>query len=161
MEPRLAGILFDVIEQRFDALHPPDTFRNADNPYYWKNRPPYEGYWQQDVHYRIKARLDENTDVADGSETLTYWNNSPDTLRFVFFHLYQEAYNAGSYMDKLDHAQDRFPPRDPKVERGTEIPLPPSAGHSRPEPRWSNAPLRTSGMRSPCASRHRLAGLPV
>src|SRR6187397_2005192 len=77
--------------QRYDPLHPPNTFRNADNPYYWKNRPPYDGYWQQDVHYRIKARLNEVDDVADGSVTLTYWNNSPDTLREAFFHLYENA----------------------------------------------------------------------
>ena len=39
-----------TIAQRFDDRHPPNTYRNADNPHYWKNRPPYEGYWQQDVH---------------------------------------------------------------------------------------------------------------
>ena len=83
--------------QRFDDRHPPNTYRNADNPHYWKNRPPYEGYWQQDVHYLIKARMDDERDVVDGDLTLYYHNNSPDTLRFVFFHLYQEAYVAGSY----------------------------------------------------------------
>src|SRR6187549_3567538 len=59
--------------QRYDPLHSPNTYRNADNPYYWKNRPPYEGYWQQDVHYRIKARMDEGADVVDAELTLTYW----------------------------------------------------------------------------------------
>nr|MBP7408511.1 M1 family metallopeptidase [Flavobacteriales bacterium] len=86
-----------TIAQRFDDRHPPNTYRNADNPHYWKNRPPYEGYWQQDVHYLIKARMDDERDVVDGDLTLYYHNNSPDTLRYVFFHLYQEAYVAGSY----------------------------------------------------------------
>lgn len=76
--------------QRYDDQHPPNTYRNADNPYYWKNRPPYEGYWQQDVHYLIKARMDDELDAIDGELTLYYHNNSPDTLRYVFFHLYQK-----------------------------------------------------------------------
>ena len=109
-----------LLAQRYDPLHPPNTFRNADNPYYWKNHPPYEGYWQQDVHYRIKARLDEVHDHADGSVTLTYWNNSPDTLREVFFHLYQNASEAGSYLEKLERSQggDAW---DTTVRRGTDV----------------------------------------
>ncbi|MBK8499407.1 MAG: hypothetical protein IPL52_11480 [Flavobacteriales bacterium] len=67
--------------QRFDDGHPPNTYRNADNPFYWKNRPPHEGYWQQDVHYLIKGRMDDGRDVLDGELTLYYHNNSPDTLR--------------------------------------------------------------------------------
>ncbi|MDQ3100354.1 MAG: M1 family peptidase, partial [Bacteroidota bacterium] len=83
--------------QPFDPTKPPNTFRNADNPLYWKNRPPYDGYWQQDVHYVIKARIDDQRDLVQGEMGLTYVNNSPDTLRHVFFHLYQEAYVPGSY----------------------------------------------------------------
>src|SRR5205085_5203347 len=82
-------------------LHPPDTYRNSDNPFYWKNRPPFPGYWQQDVHYTIKAELDDSTDMIDGSEQLTYYNNSPDTLTYVYFHLYQNAFQPGSYLDRL------------------------------------------------------------
>ena len=93
-------ILLSVVAmhaQPFDPTRPPNTYRNADNPYYWKNRPPYDGYWQQDVHYVIKARIDDEKDLIDGDLSLTYVNNSPDTLRHVFFHLYQEAYVPGSY----------------------------------------------------------------
>lgn len=85
--------------QPFDAKHPPNTYRNADNPHYWKNRTPRPGYWQQDVHYVIKGRLDDETDVLTAELGLTYWNNSPDTLREVFFHLYQEAFVQGSYLE--------------------------------------------------------------
>lgn len=109
-----------LLAQRFDPLHPPNTFRNADNPYYWKNRPPYDGYWQQDVHYRIQARLNETEDLTDGSVTLTYWNNSPDTLREAFFHLYQNAYEAGSYLEKLERAQGGEA-WDTTVRKGTDI----------------------------------------
>lgn len=86
--------------QRYDPLQPPNSYRNADNPHYWKNRPPYPGYWQQDVHYLINGRLDDALDVLHGELTLYYHNNSPDTLTFVYFHLYQEAYVKGSYLEK-------------------------------------------------------------
>ncbi|MBI3502574.1 MAG: M1 family metallopeptidase [Bacteroidetes bacterium] len=77
------------------------VYRSAANSYYWKNRKPFEGYWQQDVHYKIFAKVDEKTDIVSGNEELTYYNNSPDTLRFVYFHLYQNAFQPGSYFDKM------------------------------------------------------------
>jgi len=69
----------------YDPLYPPTTYRNTDNPNYWKNKKPYEGYWQQDVHYEIKANIDELKDIIEGAMVLTYWNNSPDTLTHLFF----------------------------------------------------------------------------
>lgn len=110
----LSGSLF---AQAYDPLHPPSTFRNADNPYYWKNNPPHPGYWQQDVHYRMDARLDEVKDLVEGTVELTYWNNSPDTLREAFFHLYINAGKPGSYMDQV---APRPKPREGE-ERGTEV----------------------------------------
>src|SRR6185436_6871831 len=99
----------NLFSQSFDALHPPDTYRNADNPYYWKNRPPYPGYWQQDVSYTIKAKIDDAENIIDGNLELTYWNNSPDTLTFVYFHLYQNAFQPGSYLDNLTKNNDVKP----------------------------------------------------
>lgn len=64
--------------QRFDPLRPPNTYRNADSPHYWRNRPPYWGYWQQDVHYTLNGKLDEVHDHLDGEGILVYWNRSPD-----------------------------------------------------------------------------------
>ena len=75
--------------QIYDPLHSPNSYRNINNPEYWKNRKPHDAYWQQDVHYTIQANLDEKTNIISGTEFLTYWNNSPDTLNFVYFHLYQ------------------------------------------------------------------------
>lgn len=80
----------------------PDTYRSKSNPLYWKNRPPYTGYWQQDVVYKIEATIDETTDILDGHEILTYWNNSPDTLPFVFFHLYQNMNLKGGHVENLN-----------------------------------------------------------
>ncbi len=79
-------------------------YRQRTNPLYWKNRPPYLGYWQQDVYYKLKANIDDATDIIDGTEELIYWNNSPDTLTFVYFHLYQNAFVKGSYLRDLELA---------------------------------------------------------
>lgn len=71
------------------------------NPLYWKNRKPFEGYWQQDVHYTIQANLDDKTNIIDGKIELEYTNNSPDALPFVYFHLYSNAQAKGSYLADL------------------------------------------------------------
>lgn len=84
-------------------------YRSSSNIHYWKNRPPYAGYWQQDVHYKIKATINEKTSIVNGEEELTYYNNSPDTIRFVYFHLYQNAFQPGSYYDKMTLANGVYP----------------------------------------------------
>jgi len=108
---------------KYDPLRPPNTFQNADNPYYWKNKMPKPGYWQQDVHYEIKAEISAETDIVTGEEVLTYWNNSDDTLSFVFFHLYQNAFQPESYYDKL-HETNKIEPQWGQYEKdkkGTTI----------------------------------------
>lgn len=76
-------------------------YRSATNPLYWKNRKPFEGYWQQDVHYTIIASINDSTDILSGDEELTYWNNSPNDLTQVYFHLYSNAQTKGSYLSDL------------------------------------------------------------
>ena len=53
------------------------AYRSATNELYWKNRKPDAAYWQQDVHYIIKARIDEVAHSINATEELEYWNNSP------------------------------------------------------------------------------------
>ena len=96
-------------QNKYNPLEKPNTYRNLDNPNYWKNKMPHKGYWQQDIHYNIKAEIDEETDIIDAFEELTYWNNSPDTLDFVFFHLYQNAFQPDSYYDKLQKENGKNP----------------------------------------------------
>lgn len=76
-------------------------YRSQTNPLYWKNRKPFAGYWQQDVHYTIKAELNDSTDIITGQEELVYWNNSPKDLDFVYFHLYNNAQCKDSYLADL------------------------------------------------------------
>ncbi|SDZ80423.1 hypothetical protein SAMN05192529_10219 [Arachidicoccus rhizosphaerae] len=55
--------------------------------------------WQQKIKYTIDANLDVNTNIVNGKEKITYWNNSPDTLNRLFIHLYWNAFQPGSMMD--------------------------------------------------------------
>jgi hypothetical protein len=70
----------------------------------WHNRKPNAAYWQQDVHYKIDARIDEGEHLIDATEELSYTNNSPDELAFVYFHIYQNAFIKGSYLEQLYQA---------------------------------------------------------
>jgi hypothetical protein len=55
--------------------------------------------WQQRVKYAMNVVMDVATNRFTGSQTLTYTNNSPDTLTKVFYHLYWNAFQPGSMMD--------------------------------------------------------------
>lgn len=79
-----------------------NDYRSDSNPLYWKNRKPDAAYWQQDVHYTIKAKIDEEKHTINATERLDYWNNSPDTLHYVYFHLWQNAFIKGSYLRELE-----------------------------------------------------------
>lgn len=48
--------------------------------------------WQQRVSYTIEARLDTVEHKVHATQHLRYYNNSPDTLHSVWFHLYPNAY---------------------------------------------------------------------
>ncbi|NDC40937.1 MAG: M1 family peptidase, partial [Chitinophagia bacterium] len=88
-----------------------NAYRNNNNALYWQLRRPDAAYWQQDVAYNIQARLHEDSNYLSGTETLAYWNNSPDTLHFVYFHLYQNAFIKGSYLHQLEqinHAPNKM-----------------------------------------------------
>ncbi|WP_353217558.1 M1 family metallopeptidase, partial [Sandarakinorhabdus sp.] len=50
---------------------------------------PGHRYWQQKVDYRITAKLDEAARTISASETVTYHNNSPDSLKYLWLLLDQ------------------------------------------------------------------------
>ena len=62
-------------------------------------QPASTGYWQQRVEYKMEIDMDVATHRFTGSQELTYFNNSPDTLTRVFYHLYFNAFQPGSMMD--------------------------------------------------------------
>ena len=92
-----------------------NAYRNKDNKYYWGKRKPDDAYWEQDVQYKMYAKMNEAENMIDGAEELTYWNNSPDTLRYVYFHLFQNAFIKGSHLHDLEMA-NKVKPRMGKKE---------------------------------------------
>ncbi|MFN7261598.1 MAG: M1 family metallopeptidase [Cyclobacteriaceae bacterium] len=56
-------------------------------------------YWQQRVEYVMNVNLDVTSHKVNGTQQLTYQNNSPDTLTKVYYHLYFNAFQPGSMMD--------------------------------------------------------------
>ena len=65
------------------------------------------GYWQQRVHYRIVARLDEGRGTLRANALLTYVNNSPDTLREMYVHQHLNAFRPGSRWSQADEREGR------------------------------------------------------
>ena len=55
--------------------------------------------WQQQINYKIDAALDVQKNTIKGSEEILYTNNSTDTLRKVYFHMYWNAFQPNSNMD--------------------------------------------------------------
>lgn len=49
-------------------------------------------YWQQQVNFKIDVTLNDNDQTLDGFEKIQYTNNSPDTLKFIWFHLWPNAF---------------------------------------------------------------------
>ena len=79
-----------------------DKFRQLDevwpttNDYRAASGAPGHRYWQQKVDYKIKVALDDAKQRATGSETITYNNNSPDTLKYLWLNLDQNQLVKGS-----------------------------------------------------------------
>ncbi len=49
-------------------------------------------YFQQEVNYKIDVTLNDVDNTLDGFEIINYTNNSPDTLHYIWFHLWPNAY---------------------------------------------------------------------
>jgi hypothetical protein len=107
----------------YNPLSKPNTYTNSDNPNYWKNKMPYLGYWQQDVHYIIDAEIVDTLNMIKATQQLIYTNNSPDDLQHVFFHLYANAFEPDSYLDKFRKGNKMLTKyrKDEKKKKNLEI----------------------------------------
>src|SRR5947207_2293377 len=61
--------------------------------------------WQQRVKYSMNIEMNVQTNRFTGKQKLEYWNNSPDTLSRVFYHLYWNAFQPNSMMDTRSRRQ--------------------------------------------------------
>ena len=75
---------------------------------------PGRDYWQQRADYAIKATLDTGASAVIGDERITYTNNSPDTLRYLWLQLDQNVFEAGSRGALID-------PRDTGTDGGMRL----------------------------------------
>ena len=64
--------------------------------------------WQQRVKYTMNIDMDVQHNQYTGKQKLEYWNNSPDTLDRVFYHLYWNAFQPNSMMDNRSRRQGRI-----------------------------------------------------
>jgi len=86
----IAAEPFDDKFRQLDELLPtPTTIRTASGA-------PGHAYWQQRADYQIRATLDEANRSISGAETITYHNNSPDTLSYLWVQLDQNIYKPNS-----------------------------------------------------------------
>ena len=83
------GDFEDKFRQLDEVLPTPNVYRNAAGE-------PGHQYWQQQVDYQIKARLDEHKRRIEATETITYKNNSPDTLKYLWLQLDQNIFRNDS-----------------------------------------------------------------
>jgi len=65
---------------RFEEL---DYLLQSPNEYRTASGAPGPRYWQQRADYDIAVELDEPNNKITGSETITYYNNSPDNLTYL------------------------------------------------------------------------------
>ncbi|MEL7218553.1 MAG: aminopeptidase, partial [Pseudomonadota bacterium] len=83
------GDFEDKFRQLDEVLPDPNVYRNASGA-------PGHRYWQQEADYRIVAELDEERRRLNARATVTYKNNSPDTLPWIWMQLDQNIFKQDS-----------------------------------------------------------------
>jgi len=96
----------DKFRQLEENLPTPNVYRTASGA-------PGHQYWQQQVNYKINITLDDKTQILTGDEVMTYQNNSPDTLRYLWLQLDQNRMKRGS-----DYKNTRTAPKKKVTYRG-------------------------------------------
>ncbi|MFI5130049.1 MAG: M1 family metallopeptidase [Chitinophagales bacterium] len=70
------------------------TIMPTPNEYRTASGAPGPKYWQQRCDYDIKCELDEKNFRLNGSETVTYFNNSPNTLTYLWLQLDENQHSS-------------------------------------------------------------------
>ncbi|SKC75342.1 hypothetical protein SAMN05660236_3231 [Ohtaekwangia koreensis] len=78
---------------KFEQL---DQFLPTPNEYRTGSGEPGTKYWQQRADYTIDAEIEEPTNTLKGKETITYYNNSPETLKYLWLQLDQNINKKGN-----------------------------------------------------------------
>ena len=93
-------------KQLSQELPSPNAYRNASGA-------PGHQYWQQQADYVMDLRLDDENTRIYGDETITYYNNSPDVLSYLWLQLDQNvrAQDSHSYSTRPTALDDRVSTR--------------------------------------------------
>ncbi|PWW35861.1 aminopeptidase N [Idiomarina loihiensis] len=83
-----------AFEDKFRQLND-DKFRSP-NIYRTASGAPGHAYWQQEADYKIEVALDDENQSITAQSTITYTNNSPDTLRYLWVQLDQNRFKKDS-----------------------------------------------------------------
>lgn len=87
------GHFKDKFRQLEESLPTPNDYRNAAGE-------PGKAYWQQQVDYQIDVSLDEKKRRIEGKERITYHNNSPYTLKYLWLQLEQNRFKPDSIAER-------------------------------------------------------------
>ena len=92
-------------QQKFEQL---GTMLPTPNSYRSASGSPGHEYWQQQADYNIEVTLDDVHQTISGSETITYTNNSPDPLDYLWIQLDQNkrAKNSNTYKTQTSRIRD-------------------------------------------------------
>lgn len=74
----------------------PGFYTHNGTPYRSASGKPGPAYWQNRADYTLRARLDEDNDRILGSVQITYTNNSPEDLTYVWLQLDQNLFRSSS-----------------------------------------------------------------
>jgi len=110
------GSPVNPFQQLDDKWAPPSDYRTASGA-------PGHKYWQQRADHNIAVRLDEDDHRLTGSETITYTNNSPDFLNYLWVQLDQNRFrtDSKSSLSATTYEQDRISFRRARLELGRDF----------------------------------------
>ena len=93
---------------KFEQLGP--AMLPTPNVYRAGSGAPGHEYWQQRADYKIQCEVDDNNQRLTGSETITYFNNSPDVLDYLWLQLDQNmrAKDSDTYKTETNTLADKM-----------------------------------------------------
>jgi hypothetical protein len=99
-------------KQLDDQLATPNTYRTASGA-------PGHDYWQQKADYKISIKLDDEQKRIYGKETITYYNQSPDVLNYLWLQLDQNIRAKDSHSYDIRESSIRDEMSTGQIERLT------------------------------------------
>ena len=101
----LPGLAFSLLTQAQTPIP-----RNIQRTYQSGTRSitgnPGKNYWQNTASYKINIHFVPDTRLLSGTESIQYYNNSPDTLHEIWFKLYPNIYEKGAERDLIFEPND-------------------------------------------------------